>query len=61
VSHTEFEPASADPEAIIKINYASYEDLVKKGILGGRDIIVNDEKKASENQNYCRPPESWRK
>ncbi len=66
VSHTIFDAETSYPQAVIKINYASYEDLVRRGIIGGGgDIIIQDYKppvrKYEKDGLYSRPPEGWRK
>ncbi len=64
VSHTSFDAETGYPQASVKINYASYEDLLKRGVVGG-DIIIEDYKppvrKYDDNGVYSRPPEDWRK
>lgn len=65
VSHTTFDAETSYPQAVIKINYASYEDLVRRGIIGGGDIIIQDYnppvRKYEKDGLYSRPPEDWRK
>jgi hypothetical protein len=65
ISHTNFEAETSYPQAVVKINYASYEDLVRRGIIGGGDIIIQDYKppvrKYEKDGLYSRPPEDWRK
>jgi len=65
ISHTTFEAETSYPQAVVKINYASYEDLVRRGIIGGGDIIIQDYKppvrKYEKDGLYSRPPEDWRK
>ncbi len=65
ISHTDFDAETRYPHAIIKINYASYEDLVRRGVIPGKDIIIQDEpqtrNKYEKDGVYSRPPEDWRK
>ena len=66
VSHTAFDAETSYPQAVVKINYASYEDLVRRGIIGGgSDIIIQDDntpvRKYEKDGLYSRPPEDWRK
>ncbi|HOT77431.1 MAG TPA: hypothetical protein PK467_16710 [Candidatus Wallbacteria bacterium] len=65
ISHTDFDAETRNPQTIIKINYASYDDLVRRGVIHGKDIIIQDEpqtrNKYEKDGVYSRPPEDWRK
>lgn len=65
ISHTTFDAETSYPQATVRINYATYEDLVRRGVIGG-DIIMIDEskppvRKTDDEGVYSRPPEDWRR
>ncbi|HNY12578.1 MAG TPA: hypothetical protein PKK26_13395 [Candidatus Wallbacteria bacterium] len=63
VKRVDFEERTSYPEHVININYASHEDLVKRGVFGGGDIIIiNDEHFIHrDSHQYSTPPSDWRK
>ncbi len=65
VSHTVFQSETSYPRAAVKINYASYNELVKLGVINGDIVIENYNppvRKYDDNGGrYSRPPEDWRK
>lgn len=64
VMKVDFEERTSYPEQVVNINYASYEDLVRRGVLNDDDdlVIINDEPVIyKENPQYSTPPSDWRK
>jgi len=64
VRRTEFVENTRDPEEIVSLRYATYDDLVRMGVFGGdyeinRRDVEQREKRGSDY--YCPPPTDWRK
>jgi len=63
VARVDFEERTSYPEQIVNINYASHEDLVRRGVFDGGDIVIIDDEQIihRESPQYSTPPSDWRK
>ena len=63
VARVDFEERTSYPEQLVNINYASHEDLVRRGIFNDGDIVIIDDEPFihRESPQYSTPPSDWRK
>ncbi len=63
VARVDFEERTTYPEQIVNINYASHEDLVRRGVFNDDDIVIIDDQPViyREYNEYSTPPSDWRK